>query len=307
MYLVTGGAGFIGSHLAARLVADGAAVRVFDNFSSGSQDNLAAVAANIDVVDGDLRDEAAVRRATGGVEVVFHQAADPSVPRSVADPRTTYDVNVTGTLNVLLAARDAACRRVVFASSCAVYGDDPALPKHEGMLPVPVSPYAASKLAGEGLCTVFARVYELETIALRYFNVFGPRQDPHSPYAAVIPRFLDALRRGESPVVYGDGEQTRDFVYVGNVVEANLRAADSPGISGRVFNVASGQPVSLNEVLGKLAALLGVEARATHEPARAGDIRHSAADVSAARSALGIETSVSLEEGLKHVIAEGTL
>jgi nucleoside-diphosphate-sugar epimerase len=175
------------------------------------------------------------------------------------------------------------------------------------MLPVPVSPYAASKLAGEGLCTVFARVYELETIALRYFNVFGPRQDPHSPYAAVIPRFLDALRQGESSVVYGDGEQTSDFVYVGNVVEANLRAADSPGTSGRVFNVASGQPVSLNEVLATLAALLGVEARATHEPARAGDIRHSAADVSAARSALGIETYVSLEEGLKHVIAEGTL
>jgi UDP-glucose 4-epimerase len=282
MYLVTGGAGFIGSHLAARLVADRAAVRVFDNFSSGSRDNLAAIAANIDVVDGDIRDEAAIRRATGGVEVVFHQAADPSVPRSVADPRTTYDVNVTGTLNVLLAARDAACRRVVFASSCAVYGDDPALPKHEGMLPVPVSPYAASKLAGEGLCAVFARVNALETIALRYFNVFGPRQDPHSPYAAVIPRFLDALRRGESPVVYGDGEQTRDFVYVGNVVEANMRAADSPGTSGRVFNVASGQPVRFNEVRGKLTALLGVEVRAAYEPARARDIRHSAADVSAA-------------------------
>jgi UDP-glucose 4-epimerase len=307
MYLVTGGGGFIGSHLAARLVADGAAVRVFDNFSSGSRDNLAAIAANIDVVDGDIRDEVAVRRATSGVEVVFHQAANPSVPRSVADPRTTYDVNVTGTLNILLAARDAACRRVVFASTCAVYGDDPALPKHEGMLPVPVSPYAASKLAGEGLCTVFARVYGLETIALRYFNVFGPRQDPHSPYAAVIPRFLEALRRGESPVVYGDGEQTRDFVYVGNVVEANLRAADSPGVSGKVFNVASGQPVRLNEVLGKLTTLLEVEARAVHEPARAGDIRHSAADVSAAQSALGIEAHVSMEDGLKHVIAEGAL
>jgi UDP-glucose 4-epimerase len=305
VYLVTGGAGFIGSQLAARLVAGGARVRVFDNFSTGSWDNLAAIAADIDVVEGDLRDEAAVRRATDGVTIVFHQAADASVPRSVVDPRTTYDVNVTGTLNVLLAARDSGCRRVVFASSCAVYGDDPALPKHEGMVPVPVSPYAASKLVGEVLCAVFTRTYGLETVALRYFNVFGPRQNPDSPYAAVIPRFLDALRRGESPVVYGDGEQTRDFVYVATVVEANMRAAEAAGVAGRVFNVASGRPVSINEVLGKLAALLGAEARAVYEPARAGDIRHSAADVRAAQTALGLVTHVSLEQGLMHSVAEG--
>jgi UDP-glucose 4-epimerase len=305
--LVTGGAGFIGSHLAARLVADGKRVRIFDNFSTGSRSNLAAVAGDIEVIEGDLRDEAAVRRATDGVAVIFHQAADPSVPRSIVDPRTTYDVNVTGTLNVLLAARDAGCRRVVFASSCAVYGNDPVLPKHEGMVAAPASPYASSKLAGEELCAVFARAYGLETVALRYFNVFGPRQDPNSPYAAVIPRFLDALRRGESPVVYGDGEQTRDFIPVAGVVEANLRAAVAQGVAGRVFNVASGRPVSLNELLGKLAALLGVEVSAIYEPERAGDIRHSAADVCTAQTVLGFEAQMSLEEGLLQTISDGAL
>ena len=307
MYLVTGGAGFIGSHLTARLVSDGERVRIFDNFSTGSRDNLAAIAGDIEVIEGDLRDEAAVRRATDGVAVIFHQAADPSVPRSIIDPRTTYDVNVTGTLNVLLAARDAGCRRVVFASSCAVYGNDPVLPKHEGMAAAPASPYASSKLAGEELCAVFSRAYGLETVALRYFNVFGPRQDPNSPYAAVIPRFLDALRRGESPVVYGDGEQTRDFIPVVSVVEANLRAAEAQGVAGRVFNVASGRPVSLNELLGKLAALLGVEVSAIYEPERAGDIRHSAADVCIAQTVLGFEAQVSLEEGLLQTMSDGAL
>ena len=241
--LVTGGAGFIGSHLADGLVRRADRVRLFDNLSSGAWANVAALGGEVERVEGDLRDEAAVRRAVDGVEVVFHLGADPSVPRSVADPRTCYDVNVTGTLTVLQAARAAGCRRVVFASSCAVYGDDPALPKREAMAPRPGSPYAAAKLAGEELCGVFARLYGLETVALRFFNVYGPRQDPGGPYASVIPRFVDALRRGERPTIYGDGEQTRDFVFVGDVVAANLRAAAAPNAAGGIYNVASGRSV----------------------------------------------------------------
>ena len=304
--LVTGGAGFIGSHLAARLVADGERVRALDNFSTGSRDNLAAIGGGVEVVEGDLSDEAAVRRATAGCAVVFHQATEVSVPRSDAGPRACYDANVMGTLNVLLAARDAGCRRVVVVASCAVYGDDPALPKHEGMTPAPVSPYAASKLAGEHLCAVFARAYGLEAVALRYFNVFGPRQDPSSPYAAVVPRFLAALLRGERPVIYGDGEQTRDFVYVADVVAANLLAVAAPGVAGRVFNVASGRSVSLNALLASLARLLGVEALARREPARAGDIRHSASAVAAAATDLGYAPSVAFEEGLARTVAATT-
>ncbi len=303
MYLITGGAGFIGSHLATRLVTRGERVRILDNLSSGKLENLAALRDAIEVVAGDLRDEAAVRRATAGVEVVFHQAAEPSVPRSIADPEGTYDVNVRGTLNVLQAARAAGCRRVVFASSCAVYGDGPAMPKTERMLPAPLSPYASSKLAGEQICAVFSRVYGLETVALRYFNVFGPRQDPASAYAAVIPRFLAALREGERPVIYGDGEQSRDFVYVDDVVEANLRAAIAPGTGGQVYNIASGRSVSLNAMLAGLARLVGSEARPIHQSARLGDIRHSLADISAARSDLGYEVLVPFAEGLTRTVA----
>ncbi len=303
MYLVTGGAGFIGSHLAARLAMRGDAVRIFDNFSTGSEANLATIGTGIEVVRGDLRDEGAVRQAMAGVSVVFHQAADPSVPRSIADPRSCYDINVLGTLNVLLAARDAGVRRVVFASSCAVYGDSPVLPKSEQLAPEPASPYAASKLAGEELCAVFARVWGLETVALRYFNVYGPRQDPHSAYAPVIPRFLQALLRGERPAIYGDGGQTRDFVYVGDVVQANLLAAEAPGVAGRVFNIAAGRSVSLYQLLLLMADLLGVPPRAEHLPARSGDVRHSAADIRAARQALGFEPLVRLEEGLESTIA----
>ncbi|MEA2524570.1 MAG: hypothetical protein QOF73_1797 [Thermomicrobiales bacterium] len=302
MYLVTGGAGFIGSHLAARLVERGEAVRVFDNFSTGKMENLAPLAFKAELVKGDLRDMAAVRKAMAGVEVVFHQAADPSVPRSMADPAACYEANVLGTVNVLQAAREAGVRRVVFASSCAVYGDAPGLPKTERMGIAALSPYASSKIAGEHLCQVFTRAFEVEAVALRYFNVFGPRQDPASAYAPVIPRFVKALLDGEPPVIYGDGEQTRDFVYVDDVVQANLLAAQSPDAPGKVFNIASGRSVSLNRLLGSLIGIMGVPAQPIYLPARVGDVRHSAADVSAAAAALGFEILVPFELGLARTV-----
>jgi UDP-glucose 4-epimerase len=300
--LVTGGAGFIGAHLVERLVREGRQVRVFDNFASGRRENLAAVAADVEIVAGDVRDADAVARAARGCEVVFHQAAEVSVPRSLADPRATYAVNVAGTLNVLLAARDAGCRRVVMASSSAVYGSAPELPKREAMAPAPISPYAASKLADEQLGPVFAASYGLETVALRYFNVYRPRQDPASPYAAAIPRFIQALASGERPIVYGDGEQTRDFVFVADVVEANLRAARAAGVAGEAFNVATGRSVTLNAVLRILADLLGTPALPDYRPARPGDIRHSAADVSQARGRLGFLAKIGLADGLAQTV-----
>jgi UDP-glucose 4-epimerase len=310
MFLVTGGAGFIGSHLAARLVDQGGAVRVFDDFSTGKRDNLEAVGDRIDLIEGDLRDPDAVRRAVAGARVIFHQAALSSVQRSVEDPRTTLDVNLSGTLNVLQAAREAGCQRVVFASSAAVYGDAPGLPKTETMAPRPLSPYAISKLAGEQLCSVFTHVHGLETVALRYFNVFGPRQDPSSPYSGVISRFLLALQTGAPPVIFGDGVQSRDFVYVDDVVAANLLAAEAPAAAGRVFNIATGRAVSLNHLLRTLATLTGTEPRAHHEPARPGDIRHSLADIGAAKKTLGYAAEVALEDGLARTVAafrlEGT-
>jgi nucleoside-diphosphate-sugar epimerase len=302
--LVTGGAGFIGSHLVARLVELGEPVRVLDNFSGGKRANLDGLLSKIELIDGDLRDEASVRAAVRDVHIVFHQAALPSVPRSIADPRTVFDVNVTGTLNLLLAARDAGCRRLIFASSSSVYGDTTGLPKIETMTPSPISPYAVSKLTGEHLCAAFTRAYGLESVSLRYFNVFGPRQDPDSPYAAVIPRLLTALRTGAEPVIFDDGEQSRDFTYVDNVVDANLRAAAADGAVGRVFNIASGRSVTVNTALRLLARLLGVEPRARHEPPRPGDIRDSLADIAAARKVLGFEVDVAFEEGLKRTVAE---
>jgi nucleoside-diphosphate-sugar epimerase len=300
--LVTGGAGFIGSHLVARLVERGAAVRVLDNFSSGKRENLAVLEGQVEVIEGDVRDEAAVRRAVAGVDVVYHQAALPSVPRSIADPRSTFDTNVSGTLNLLLAARDAGCQRVVFASSSSVYGDTPVLPKHEAMTPRPLSPYAISKLSGEQLCTVFSCIYGLETVALRYFNVFGPRQDPASPYAAVIPKFLHALATGEPPVIYGDGRQSRDFTYVDNVVAANVAAARAEGVAGQVFNIASGQSVTLLEMLESMALLVGAPPRARHEPPRPGDIRDSLADISGARAAFGYDVGITFDAGLERTV-----
>jgi UDP-glucose 4-epimerase len=301
--LVTGGAGFIGSHLVARLVERGDTVRVFDNFSSGKWENLADVRGDVEVVEGDLRDEAAVRRAVRGVDAIYHQAALRSVPRSVADPRSSLDVNIMGMLTLLQAACDAGCRRLVFASSSSVYGDTPALPKHEAMTPNPISPYAISKISGEQLCAVFTRLYGLETVALRYFNVFGPRQDPASEYAAVIPKFLDALTSGCTPVIYGDGRQSRDFTYVDNVVAANIAAAVAEGVAGQAFNIASGRAVTLLEVLEALAKLTGESPRKRHEPPRAGDVRDTLADLSAARAGLGYEVLVPFEAGLERTVA----
>jgi nucleoside-diphosphate-sugar epimerase len=303
MYLVTGGAGFIGSHIAHRLVREGRPVRVLDNFSGGKHANLADIRVDVDLIEGDIRDAETVQRAVDGVEVVFHQAAEPSVPKSIADPATTMDVNVTGTLNMLTAARDAGCRRFVLASTCAVYGDPSASPKVESMLPAPLSPYAISKLTGEQLCTVFASAYGFEAVALRYFNVFGPRQDPNSAYAAAIPRFLAALTSGTAPTVFGDGEQSRDFVYVEDGVNANLLAASVPGIAGRVFNVASGRSVTINQVLESLARATGITIPATYAPERAGDIRHSLADVGLARRDLGFQAGGRFDDRLAATVA----
>src|ERR1051325_5201780 len=280
-YLVTGGAGFIGSHIVERLVRDGQAVRVLDDFSAGKDENLAPFLDRIEVVRGDIRDVETVKEAMRDVEIVFHEAALGSVPRSVADPQTTHDVNITGTLNILLAARDAKARRVVYASSSSVYGETPELPKHEKMMPQPLSPYALSKLAGEHYISVFKQVYGFEAVALRYFNIFGPRQDPESQYAAVIPRFLTALFEGRQPVIYGDGQQSRDFTYVENVVEANLLASEAEGIAGRAFNVACGGRYTLLELLGKLKAIIGSTIEPIHEEARPGDVRDSQASIEA--------------------------
>jgi nucleoside-diphosphate-sugar epimerase len=303
MFLVTGGAGFIGSHITAQLLDNGHDVRVFDNFSSGKLENLDPIRNHVEIVEGDLRDQDAVNKAVAGVEIVLHQGAVPSVPRSIADPGTTFDANVRGTLNLLLAARDAGCRRVVIASSSSVYGNTPVLPKAESMTPNPLSPYAISKLSGEQLCSVFTGIYGLETVALRYFNVFGPRQDPNSQYSAVIPKFLKALHAGETPTIYGDGEQSRDFTFVDNVVHANLCAARATKATGRVFNIASGRAISLNRLLAELSSLLGIEAKAIYEAPRPGDVRDSLADISQAREVLGYDVLVSFEEGLKRTVA----
>lgn len=302
MYLITGGAGFIGSHLATRLVREGQRIRVLDNLASGSVRNLADVRDDLEFIEGDIRDPAAVHQAMRGVEVVFHEAAEPSVPRSIADPATTFAVNVEGTLNVLAAARDLACRRVVFATTCAIYGDAPELPKIESLPPAPLSPYAMSKLTGEQLCAMYTRLYGLETVGLRYFNVFGPRQDPTSAYAAAIPKFLESMRAGHRPRVFGDGEQSRDFVAVDDVVTANLLAASVDGIEGGVFNVASGRSVTINQVLNTLGDVSGCDVAPDYLPARPGDILHSLADVSLARARLGFEARLPFREGIVRIV-----
>jgi UDP-glucose 4-epimerase len=300
--LVTGGAGFVGSHLVDRLVREGWRVRVLDDFSSGRDENLEASRSSVEFVRGDLRDAGALARCVAGVEVVFHQAAVPSVPRSVAEPLRTHEVNATGTLLVLEAARRAGARRVVYAASSSAYGDAPELPKVEAMPPRPRSPYALQKWAGEAYCRLYTALFGLETVALRYFNVFGPRQDPASEYAAVVPRFATACLRGHSPVVHGDGEQTRDFTFVADAVQANVLAADAPGAAGAVVNVAGGRRVSLNELLAVLRELTGAGAPARHEPARPGDVRDSLADLGRARALLGYEPAVALREGLLQTV-----
>ena len=304
-YLVTGGAGFIGSGIVRALLARGDKVRVLDNFFSGKRENLAEVAADIDLVEGDIRDAAAVARACAGVEVVFHEAAIPSVPRSLADPITSNEANVTGTLNVLHEAKRAGVRRVVYAASSSAYGDTPTLPKVETMRPAPLSPYAVGKLAGEHYCAVFAGAYGLETVSLRYFNVFGARQDPKSEYAAVIPRFVTAGLVGQGVTIYGDGTQSRDFCYIDNTVEANLAAASAPaaGASGRVFNVACGEATTLNDVVRLIGEVLGRAIPVTYAERRVGDVKHSLADISAAQTQLGYRGAVSFQEGLRRTIA----
>jgi UDP-glucose 4-epimerase len=300
--LVTGGAGFIGGHLVERLCADGWRVRVLDDFSSGKPENLAAVDGRIELLRGDIRDADLLAKAVHGMEVVFHEAAMASVPKSVAEPILTNSVNVGGTLAVLDAARLAGVRRVVYAASSSAYGDAPGLPKVETMPVDLLSPYALQKHAGESYCRLYTQLYGLETVALRYFNVYGPRQDPKSEYAAVIPKFITACLRGESPTIFGDGEQTRDFVMVYDAVQANLLAADAPGAAGRVFNVAAGRRTSLNELIAVIREQTGAKAQPRHAPPREGDVRDSVASLESTRALLGYEPRVALREGLRITI-----
>jgi len=302
LFLVTGGAGFIGSHLVEELVKQGQRVRVIDNLSTGKKENIEPSLKEIEFVEGDIRDLELVKEAMDGVDYVLHQAAVPSVPRSVKDPLTSNSVNVEGTLNILIAARDAGVKRVIYASSSSVYGDTPVLPKHEDMKQEPRSPYAVSKLAGELYCQASYHVYGLETVALRYFNVFGPWQDPQSQYGAVVPKFITALLHGEPPTIFGDGEQSRDFTYIENVVAANLLAAKASGVAGEVFNIACGERITINELARMLAEFIGVTTEPEHTPARSGDVLHSLADISKAKRLLGYEGKVGVHEGLKQTV-----
>jgi nucleoside-diphosphate-sugar epimerase len=302
-YLVTGGAGFIGSHLVNRLVQNGHKVRVLDNLFTGRIENLEALKGSIDFIQGDIRDMEHLNRAMSGIDMVFHQAALPSVPRSIEEPRACHESNITGTLNVLLAASQAGVKRVIYAGSSSAYGDTPVLPKKEDMTPCPLSPYALAKLTGEYYCQVFSSVYSLETITLRYFNVFGPRQNPESQYAAVIPKFIQAVLEDETPVVFGDGEQTRDFTYVGNVAAANILAAQADKTAGEVVNVATHSQVSLNQLLTSLEELTSRSIQPRYDPPRPGDVRHSFADITRAQAFLGYEPTIGFEEGLRLTMA----
>jgi UDP-glucose 4-epimerase len=301
-FLVTGGAGFIGSHLAETLVARGDRVRVLDNFSTGRLDNLRTFKAGIEIVEGDVTDSQKVAAAVADVDCIFHQAALASVPRSIEKPLDTHAACVTGTVVLLDAARRAGVRRVVYAASSSAYGDQPTSSKRETDLPGPLSPYAAAKLAAELYCEAFYHSYGLETVAIRYFNVFGPRQDPDSPYSAVIPLFITAMLAGKQPMVYGDGQQSRDFTYVANVVHANLLAADADGVGGEMFNVANGRTTTLLELIAELNRLLGTNIRPNHAPPRVGDVRDSLADISKARRLLGYEPQVDFRTGLERSI-----
>lgn len=301
--LVTGGAGFIGSHIVEALLARGERVRILDNFATGRRENIAAFEKEVTLIEGDINDPAALNRAVKGVEVIYHEAAIPSVPRSVADPIGSNRANVDGTVAILWAAKEAGVRRVIYAASSSAYGNAPQFPRVETILPEPLSPYAVAKLAGEYYLRAFTECYGLETVALRYFNVFGPRQDPKSQYAAAIPLFTTAILEGHSPTVYGDGEQSRDFTYVANVVRANLLAADAPSeAAGKVFNVGCGEKVTVNQVIAAINNILGKNVPSKHVPPRAGDVKHSHADISLAKKMLGYEPAVSFEEGLKKTV-----
>ncbi|MBX3296218.1 MAG: SDR family oxidoreductase [Acidobacteria bacterium] len=302
-FLVTGGAGFIGSNLTDELIRLGAKPVLIDNFATGFQENLDEIAGDFEFIEGDISDRELLAKILPGVDTVFHQAALPSVPRSVADPAETHKACVDATFDLLLAARDAGVRRFVYAASSSAYGDQPTLPKVETMRPDPLSPYAAAKLTGEYYCRVFSQVYGLETVSLRYFNVFGPRQNPSSQYSGVISRFIDAFMRGGTPVIYGDGEQTRDFTFVANVVDANIRAADTEKGIGEVMNVANGERISLNELVEVMKKISGRDdVVADFHPERKGDVKHSQADNRKAVECLGYQKIVGLEEGLERTI-----
>lgn len=302
-YLVTGGAGFIGSHLVEHLVTEGHDVVVLDNFSSGRRENLAPFLSRIELIEGTLIEPATCARAVRGADYVLHEAAVPSVPRSVADPVGSNDANVTGTLNMLVAARDAKVKRFVYAASSSAYGNTAELPKHEEMLPRPLSPYAVAKYAGECYCRAFHATYGLPTVSLRYFNIFGPRQDPTSQYAAAVAKFARSALGGEVPTIYGDGEQTRDFTFVANAVRANMLACEAPAeANGEVFNVGCGDRVSVNELWRRIAAIAGVSASPRYEAGRAGDVRDSLASLTRAERVLGYKPVVDLDAGLMKTI-----
>lgn len=303
-YLITGGAGFIGSNLTRYVLQKGHEVVVLDNFSTGKRENLAEIEDRITLIEGDLRDRSVVEKALKGCSAVFHQGALGSVPRSVEDPVTSHDVNVNGTLNVLESARSEGVRRIVFAASSSAYGDQPESPKQESMISLPKSPYAASKVAGEVYMQAYADAYGMETVCLRYFNVFGPRQDPHGAYAAVIPAFVTDLLHGERPTVYGDGEQSRDFCYIDNVCQANWLASQAPAdrCNGRPMNIACHRQISLNQILEQLQDLLGTKIEPIYTHERPGDVKHSLADVALAKEMIGYEPEVYFQEGLERAI-----
>ncbi len=302
-YLITGIAGFIGSNLAVRLLEDGHRVRGIDNLSTGRMENIAPFLGDLEFIEGDIRDLDMCRKACEGVDRVLHQAALGSVPRSVKDPVATHESNATGTLNMLVASHGAEVESFVFAASSSAYGNTEELPKHEGMEPRPLSPYAVTKVACEHYLKVFAQIYGLNTVGLRYFNIFGPRQDPNGAYAAVIPKFIDCMQADTAPTIYGDGEQTRDFTFIDNAVQANLKAAErAPQVAGEIFNIGCGERVSLTTLFEHLAEFIGFEGRPIHGDPRAGDVRDSLADISKARQRLGYEPTVDVREGLQRTV-----
>jgi nucleoside-diphosphate-sugar epimerase len=301
-YVVTGGAGFIGSHIVEELIRREQLVKVIDNFSTGKRENLKSFAGKVEVIETDISHATDLAKIFSGVDYIIHQAAIPSVPKSIVDPVTSHNANVNGTLNLLVAARDAGVKRVVYASSSSLYGDSPTLPKHEGMMPNPLSPYGGQKLFGEMYCQVFTRSYGLESVALRYFNVFGPRQDASSQYSGVLAKFIPALLQNKRPVIYGDGLQSRDFTYVQNVVEANLLACTTPGVAGEAFNIACGDRITVNDMLVQINKITGKDISPIYEAPRAGDIKHSQADITKAETKLNYKPKVTFAEGLRHTI-----